>query len=156
MKRTLLVLLTFGFFCVFPLASAQTVYAGLRLALASSLYAEDAPLSVGLQAGAQLSDTLEVRAGLESALLNSVVFGDVLYVQRLDDTLRTYVGAGPEYASFSVGGATGSTGSFGLHLTAGLEATDVFGIFAEVQPALAFASSSLWVRLSAGVNYRFE
>lgn len=152
-KRTLLVL----FICLLPFAAArERAYLGLRFSVASPLYTSDGLLSLGLQAGLQVGDTLEVRAALESSLLDSLAYADVLYVQRLDDTLRAYVGAGPEYASFSLGGASGSTGSYGVHLTAGLEATDVVGVFAEVQPALAFASSSLWVRFSAGFNYHLE
>ncbi len=153
MNRVLLLLIL----VLLPFASARDgAYVGLRLAAASKLYPSDAPLTVGVQAGLPLTDTLEVRAALESGLLNSVISSDALYIQPLADGLRGYVGAGPEYASFSVGGAQGSTAGFGFHLTAGLEATDVVGVFAEVQPALVFSTAALWVRLSAGVNYRFD
>jgi hypothetical protein len=120
-----------------PCAGAQSSYVGLHL---SGIASSSGVTPFGaLQVGGPVADGLELRlSGLPLVLANAVQL-DLLYTQRLTETVRVYAGGGGSFFSvvrfeISPGGRDGR--AFSVHGTAGLE-TDVgsgIGLFAEVQP----------------------
>lgn len=134
----------------------QSSYVGLQLGavLGSS---GPAPFAE-LQVGEPVAENVEFRAAGLPLILVNVLQLDLLYSQRVSDTLRGYVGGGPDVLALAFTDGT----AFGMHATAGLESRPgrALGLFAEVQPVYLISGpyigfGTFFGKLNLGVNVHF-
>ncbi len=156
MKRFLLVLITLS---ALSCAGAQSSYFGLHVdVVGGPNLGSVAPLA-GLQLGGPLLDDVELRVSGFLLVLANFLQVDVLYTQKLSDTLRGYGGVGGDAGliAFYDDGTI-----LGVHATAGLEYRlgSGIGLFGEVQPLyvlktpdIGFGSGGLVGKLNLGVNF---
>ncbi len=155
MKRPLPVLLAL---LALSCASAQDAYFGLHVDVVGSPDPGSvAPLG-GLQLGGPLLDGVELRASGFVLVLVNFLQVDLLYWQRLSDTLRGYAGGGPDVLllAFTDGPALGVHGTAGVEYRTG----SLIGLFAEVQPIFVVSGpytgfGTFFGKLNLGVNFHF-
>ncbi len=144
----LLVLLSLSF------ASAQDSYFGVGL----SAYTDFTNLGAlpSFQFGTSVSDSVELRATVDSVILASIIGVDLLYSEQLPkEDARYYLGGGADFVFALLPGIVNFAAAASAHATLGYESiSDNVGIFAEAQPMVAF-SGGIGVRLRLGANIHF-
>lgn len=152
MVKRLLVVLLVGL--ALPTASSRVFYLGLELSATTALYNADYPYLIGLRLGVPLTEHLEVRAALDTAIFKNVIQADVLY-QVTAEGVRWYAGAGPEYVNQTYLSTFSGEESYGVHATIGVERVGPIGLFTELQLAFAFGPAAFWGRFGFGFNVHF-
>lgn len=138
-------------------ASAQTPrsYFGVGISVPVPIFF---PL-LSLQIGGPISDTLQVRANLDTLLAASIVSADVLHEFYSNATMNAYVGGGLDLIGIIDFGLMPFAVIPELHATLGAEyfLSDDVGLYAEVKPLLSsLVTQGVFVApVRAGANIHF-